>query len=217
MNIFFKHEKFFLLCIFLNNALMAMDNNVKLLPRTEQEKFQPKKLIRIKGNENNGNTFWFDRKLLAPCAWLDQMLMLSESESLAHNDPKQPLVLPTATSTSLFQFKQLLQDLYKFDNQVPQSTTSASNSENESTSSFISLLLHSIPFNFSSTKSNIPEANKPEEVTEQPEGILDIIAQAMKGRRPAFEDEEEEEEVGPTSPEEWEEGEESPEALWSGA
>jgi hypothetical protein len=63
----------------------------------------------------------------------------------------------------------------------------------------------------------IPEANKPEEVTEQPEGILDIIAQAMKGRRPAFEDEEEEEEVGPTSPEEWEEGEESPEALWSGA
>jgi hypothetical protein len=96
MNIFFKHEKFFLLCIFLNNALMAMDNNVKLLPRTEQEKFQPKKLIRIKGNENNGNTFWFDRKLLAPCAWLDQMLMLSESESLAHNDPKQPLVLPTA-------------------------------------------------------------------------------------------------------------------------
>jgi hypothetical protein len=159
MNIFFKHEKFFLLCIFLNNALMAMDNNVKLLPRTEQEKFQPKKLIRIKGNENNGNTFWFDRKLLAPCAWLDQMLMLSESESLAHNDPKQPLVLPTATSTSLFQFKQLLQDLYKFDNQVPQSTTSASNSENESTSSFISLLLHSIPFNFSSTKSNIPEDN----------------------------------------------------------
>jgi WD40 repeat protein len=138
---------------------MAMDNNVKLLPRTEQEKFQPKKLIRIKGNENNGNTFWFDRKLLAPCAWLDQMLMLSESESLAHNDPKQPLVLPTATSTSLFQFKQLLQDLYKFDNQVPQSTTSASNSENESTSSFISLLLHSIPFNFSSTKSNIPEDN----------------------------------------------------------